>query len=475
MKYELTASFHKGTCSSAHLGHNRRTIYVPHADQDRKHLNICYVDMSLEEAYHFLFDDALKEYNSTRKPSRQIKDYLAHIQEQYEKGEKKLQEARSRGASKKEQALIKSRYPKPFYEVIVSIGNRDSYKGIFRSGGEKEQITADILNEYMRDFQKRNPQLFVFSCFQHRDESGVNHIHLDYIPWTDSPGRGLPKRVSENGAFKQQGLTTGAYGDIGSANFQSQERQELEKIAKKYDIKIVPGKHSKQHLSKEEYILKQEQEKSKDDHNLINQQAEELIAYQDELADYIKQNGMEEAFSEHIENISLKQEKVEWESEKQKNKKILADSWQRFNDFTSNYFEEYKQNKALLWEELSQARKRQSNNKKRIAMLLYDIEEGSDLLIIKLFKLIAVMLISIGNFKYDNQVEKLQEANRLLKKQAKEIMKQSADVSAELRKQDVVEIENAMLEYEKRLAGSIDLIHTIMQEQHYQNTETIYR
>ena len=25
MSYELTASFHKGTCSSAHLGHNRRT------------------------------------------------------------------------------------------------------------------------------------------------------------------------------------------------------------------------------------------------------------------------------------------------------------------------------------------------------------------------------------------------------------------------------------------------------------------
>ena len=97
MTYNLTASVHKGTCSSAHLGHNRRTIRVPHADKDKQHLNIKYIDMSLEDAYHILFDNALKEYNANKKPSRRIPDYLAHIREQYEKGEAKLQEARSRG------------------------------------------------------------------------------------------------------------------------------------------------------------------------------------------------------------------------------------------------------------------------------------------------------------------------------------------------------------------------------------------
>jgi hypothetical protein len=120
MAYELTASVHKGTCSSSSIAHNRRTIAVPHACKEREPLNIHYVDMDLEEAYHF-FDKALEEYNAGKKPSRRISDYLKHITEQYEKGEQKLQEAKSRGASSKELAMIKSRYPKPYFELIVSI------------------------------------------------------------------------------------------------------------------------------------------------------------------------------------------------------------------------------------------------------------------------------------------------------------------------------------------------------------------
>lgn len=162
MTYKLTASFHKGNCSAAHLGHNRRTIPIPHADKNRKDMNVCYIDMPLEEAYHQLFDEALKKYNADKKPSRRINDYLKHITEQYEKGEQKLQEAKSCGASTKELSRIKSRYPKPFYEIIVSVGNYDAYNGAFASGGNKEEITVAILNEYMYDFQKRNPHLFVF-------------------------------------------------------------------------------------------------------------------------------------------------------------------------------------------------------------------------------------------------------------------------------------------------------------------------
>lgn len=163
--YDLTCSFHKGTCASSHLGHNNRTIFVPHADPQRKHLNICYIDMTLEEAYHHLFDEALAEYNKSKKPCRQIKDYYQHIMRQYLKGEAKLQEAISSGASKAEQRRIKSKYPKPYYEVIVTVGNCNCYEGAFGSQGNKSEITTAILNKYMEDFQERNPQLFVFSAY----------------------------------------------------------------------------------------------------------------------------------------------------------------------------------------------------------------------------------------------------------------------------------------------------------------------
>ena len=71
MAYELTASVHKGTCSSSSIAHNRRTIAVPHACKEREPLNIHYVDMDLEEAYHF-FDKALEDIHGVSKNINQI-------------------------------------------------------------------------------------------------------------------------------------------------------------------------------------------------------------------------------------------------------------------------------------------------------------------------------------------------------------------------------------------------------------------
>ena len=118
MAYELTVSFHKGNCSSSNLEHNRRTISVPHSDPSRKHLNVCYIDEPIEVAYEKLFGKATEEYNKGKKPSRQIKNYYQHIMKQYQTGQEKLEKAISSGASREEIRRIKSRYPKPYYEVI---------------------------------------------------------------------------------------------------------------------------------------------------------------------------------------------------------------------------------------------------------------------------------------------------------------------------------------------------------------------
>lgn len=464
MAYNLTISVHKGTCSSAHLGHNRRTISVPHADKSRQHLNKCYIDMELSEAYRILFENALEEYNIGKKPSRQIKDYLAHITEQYEKGEQKLQEAKSRGASTKELARIKSRYPKPFYELIVSVGNCDAYGGIFASDGEKEELVVDVLNEYIKEFHERNPYLFVFSAYLHRDEKGVPHIHLDYIPWTDEAGKGLSLRVSENGAFKQQGLTSGETGDIGSIAFQNQERAVLTEIARKHNINIIEGKHSKKHLSKEEYVLRCEQDKSEKDQQLIEKQAGELLSYQDELIDYVKNNRIDEAFSEHIENISLKRDSENYQKIKSRNKSILASCWNDYKSYTSTFFDEYRANKDLLWHELQRARKTSCDNKKRIHTLINDITEGADLLIIKIIKLFLALFIALGNVKYENQIEQLQEANKHLKQQAKEIMGDSSTMVSVLKSENVDEIERAIMNYEYHLSEARTLINITIKQ-----------
>ena len=473
MNYKLTASFHKGTCSSSHLNHNRRkNLNLSHVDTFYTVLyNKCYVDMELSTAYEKLFGDALRTYNSKKRPSERIPDYLEHIQKQFEERERKYQEAKSSGASRKALAKIRSRYSAPYNEVIVSIGNADLYDGSFCCGRENEQIAVDILDEYMRSFQERNPHLFVFSAFMHRDEvggktengmtsnAGVPHLHICYIPWTDEKGRGLPVRVSESGALRQQNLSSPD--TFSTILYQEQERKILSEIALQHQVEIIEGKHAKKHISKSAYILQQEQEKAKADHELINSQAGELIKYQDELVAFLRSHGIEDSFVQHIENISLKQDVAELEAMQERNKKVIASAWQDYNDYTASFFASYRENKQMLWEEIQKARKTSYLNKKRLEDLIFDITEGSDFFLIKLFKLVAALFVAIDNIQYEKEVERLQEANRVLKQQAKEIMSQSSDVSTVLRSKQLDDIERALANYEDALEKAKSFVDDI--------------
>ena len=455
MAYDLTVSFHKGNCSSSNLEHNRRTINVPHSDPSRKHLNVCYIDEPIEIAYMKLFGKATEQYNKGKKPSRQIKNYYQHIMKQYQTGQEKLEKAISSGASKAEQRRIKSRYPKPYYELIISIGNRDCYNGAFSTLGEHSEMTAEILNRYMEDFQKRNPHLYVFCSYQHRDEvQGINHIHCAYIPWTDRPGRGLPKRVSENGAFIQQGLTSGEFLDYGTVRFQEQERKALAEIMKEYDLNVTDNKHSRNHISKEEYILKKEQARTKADAEQLDQEAGALLEEQDKFIEFVQNSDQAISYLQALENEELRK-KSDFQD------KVIADAWKEFNQSTSEYFIQYRKKKELLREELLRARRNAHNSKKSLHNLLWDISCTNDFFIVKLFKLLGAILTAVDNIFLEAEVQRLQKANNELKQLAKDIMSESQEVSAELKTRDVVRIQETMESYELTLQTSINKIKYI--------------
>ena len=65
--------------------------------------------------------------------------------------------------------------------------------------------------------------------------------------------------------------------------------------------------------------------------------------------------------------------------------------------------------------------------------MLKDLVYSNEFFIIKLVKLVVALFLAIDNARYENQAERLQEANTALKQQAKEIMKQSNAVSAVLK------------------------------------------
>ena len=109
---------------------------------------------------------------------------------------------------------------------------------------------------------------------------------------------------------------------------------------------------------------------------------------------------------------------------------------------------------------LKLARENANCNKRRLNDLLFDITDSTDFLIVKLFKLFCALFVAIDNIRYEKEIARLQEVNNRLKAQAKEVMKQSADVSAVLKAKDFENIENTLREYDKALNLATSFIQT---------------
>ncbi len=58
---------------------------------------------------------------------------------------------------------------KPFHEIILQIGDKDTMGAETENG----ELAKKILDRYMHDFEKRNPNLRVFSAHLHMDESNA--------------------------------------------------------------------------------------------------------------------------------------------------------------------------------------------------------------------------------------------------------------------------------------------------------------
>jgi hypothetical protein len=116
------------------VNHNTRAFSAKNVDKERSRDNVEFCHSDIKEVYHNLFDEALERYNAKQKRSdRKIDDY-------YEK-------------------IRRGKQEKLFYEVIFQIGNKDDMNVQSNEG----QLAKEILCEFMEQFQKRNPNLYVFS------------------------------------------------------------------------------------------------------------------------------------------------------------------------------------------------------------------------------------------------------------------------------------------------------------------------
>lgn len=294
-----TISFMTGKGS---VNHNSRKFHAKNTDPERSCLNVEYCNENVKDVYHELFDEALTRYNEKQTRSdRRIDDY-------YEK-------------------IRSGKQEKPFHEIILQIGDKDNMGAKTENG----RLAAKVLDKYMRDFQRRNPTLRVFSAYLHMDEA-TPHLHIDFVPYTTGSRRGINTRVSLKQALSALGFKGGTRRETELNQWVAYEKEQLAAVMLEHGIEWEKkGTHEK-HLSVLDFEKKErakevaelEQSISDGKERLSDIQIQHRKAVQE--TEQIRQNG--EAIRQEVSELSetsdlLKEQATTLAEDK---KKLLSDN-----------------------------------------------------------------------------------------------------------------------------------------------------
>ena len=239
-----------GMIGAGSLAHNRRDFVAENVDSKRTQYNICYRNENLQEVYKELFDEAVERYNVGKRNDRKITNY-------YEK-------------------IRLGKQEKLFHEVIFQIGNC----GDMAVGTEEGELAVKILDEFLKDFEKRNPTLRLFNCYLHLDES-TPHLHVDFVPYVSGwTGKGMDTKVSLKQALKSLGFPGGSKRDTELNQWINHEKEVLAEVAKKYGIEWEQKGTHEEHL--DVYNFKKKERKK--EVQALEQEKEYLTAENESLA-----------------------------------------------------------------------------------------------------------------------------------------------------------------------------------------------
>ena len=216
-----TVSIAKGR---GYLNHNDRSIdrvSEKSWDPELSRKNVICRNIPIQDAYNQIFGKALSEYNQrqidVKHPERQIKNYYDHIS--------------------------RSKQEKTFYEFVVAFGNMND------KDTEIYPVLQRCLDEYITNFDERNPNFKVFQKIVHLDEKGIDHAHLNFIPVSTHNKRGLSVKNSFRGALKEMGYT----GKTAFLDWRQSEEKYMAEILERHGLEFERGSGRDEHLNVRQY------------------------------------------------------------------------------------------------------------------------------------------------------------------------------------------------------------------------------
>ena len=255
-----TISFPKGDGS---LAHNNREFIANNVCPERTGWNKTYIRESIADAYEKCFGEAVREYNAGQKRNdRKISNYVKKI-ENSDNGEN------------------------VFYENIVQLGTKYDTPVVDEDGNltEAAKEAVDLLDEYARTFQERNPNLYLFNCVMHLDEA-TPHLHIDYIPVAHGYKNGMKTRNSLTKAFQQMGFAKAVSRKQNeTVAWQEREREYLTELCREQGIEIEVLGVQRDNLSLSEYkAVMREVEELEQQAVVLDKRNEALEQQNDDLA-----------------------------------------------------------------------------------------------------------------------------------------------------------------------------------------------
>ena len=203
--------------------HNNRVVIAHNVDISRTADNITYTKIDLRDFYQQVFGESIMEYNlKQERPDREIHDYYEQVK--------------------------KSKKVKLFYEVVVQFGDLHDC-GV---GSDNWETAKAMLDEYMREFEKRNPNLKVFNAVMRLDES-TPHLHIDFVPVAHKGQRGMSLKNSMSGALREQGFSSSNKMQNEWTAWSESERSVMEQILLKHGLRREDKNVHRQHLSVDDY------------------------------------------------------------------------------------------------------------------------------------------------------------------------------------------------------------------------------
>lgn len=219
-----TISTHNGSAVSRQ--HNIRNPKVvakqPHIRADGVHET--WIDVDPRKAYREIFGDAQEEYNRRQlaagRPGRCIKSYYTAVKNDAKKH------------------LV--------YEMIVAIGNVKNQPPPFTA--------KDIMRDFVDDWPKRNPTLKLVGAYYHRDEQGVGHVHIDYIPVATGYKNGMAVQNGLVKALNAIGFETRSTRDTAQIQWERRENQYLEQLCLERGLEVEhPLEEERKHSHTEKF------------------------------------------------------------------------------------------------------------------------------------------------------------------------------------------------------------------------------